>query len=117
MTQYLLDNNLLGLAIGAATFAVIGVFHPLVIKGYYYIGMPVRWLFLCAGIIAGAGAIAVNDIFWQSLLGVTAFSCFWSILEVAQQRERVRKGWFPDNPRRRQASSLCRPDPDPDRTA
>ncbi|HAD56313.1 MAG TPA: DUF4491 domain-containing protein, partial [Alistipes sp.] len=26
---------------------------------------------------------------------------FWSILEVFQQRERVRKGWFPENPRRK----------------
>ncbi|MDE7418663.1 MAG: DUF4491 family protein [Muribaculaceae bacterium] len=34
------------------------------------------------------------------LLGVTAFSCFWSILEVKEQRERVRKGWFPANPKR-----------------
>lgn len=112
MTQYLLDHNLLGLAIGAATFAVIGVFHPLVIKGYYYIGMPVRRLFLCAGLLAVAAALAVTDIFWQSLLGVTAFSCFWAILEVGQQRERVRKGWFPDNPARRGRRGLSpRPEP------
>lgn len=108
MTQYLLDNNLLGLAIGAATFAVIGVFHPLVIKGYYYLGMPVRWLFLALGVMAAAAAITVSDVFGQALLGVTACSCFWSILEVGQQRERVRKGWFPANPRRESR----RPDPD-----
>ena len=100
MTQYLLDHNLLGLTIGMSTFAVIGMFHPLVIKAYYYIGLPSRWIFLALGIIAGAAAFVVVDIYWQSMLGVTAFSCFWSILEVTQQRERVRKGWFPDNPAR-----------------
>ncbi|MBO7165799.1 MAG: DUF4491 family protein, partial [Muribaculaceae bacterium] len=32
--------------------------------------------------------------------GVFAFSSFWSIKEVEGQQERVRKGWFPRNPRR-----------------
>ncbi|MDR0581354.1 MAG: DUF4491 family protein, partial [Prevotellaceae bacterium] len=32
---------------------------------------------------------------WSSLLGVLACSSFWSIYELFQQRERVRKGWFP----------------------
>ena len=33
-----------------------------------------------------------------TILGVVAFSSFWSILEVIHQRERVRKGWFPEGP-------------------
>jgi hypothetical protein len=32
---------------------------------------------------------------------VVGFSCFWSIHEIIEQRERVRKGWFPRNPRRK----------------
>jgi hypothetical protein len=31
---------------------------------------------------------------------VFSFSCFWSILELFEQRERVRKGWFPKKPKR-----------------
>jgi hypothetical protein len=31
---------------------------------------------------------------------VFAFSSFWSIKEVREQHERVRKGWFPMNPKR-----------------
>lgn len=100
MTAYLIEHNLLGIAIGLCTFLVIGIFHPLVIKGYYYVGMPVRWIFLALGIVAGVAAMTVTDVFWQAMLGVTAFSSFWSILETVQQRERVRKGWFPANPRR-----------------
>ncbi|MBD5180612.1 MAG: DUF4491 family protein, partial [Bacteroidales bacterium] len=36
------------------------------------------------------------------LAGVTSFSCFWSILEVYEQKERVAKGWFPENPKRKE---------------
>ena len=35
MTQFLATFHLTGLAIGLATFLVIGLFHPLVIKGEY----------------------------------------------------------------------------------
>ena len=35
------------------------------------------------------------------LLGIFAFSSFWGIGEVFHQRERVRKGWFPMNPKRK----------------
>jgi len=34
-------------------------------------------------------------------LGVIGCSCFWSIKELYEQRERVKKGWFPDNPNRK----------------
>lgn len=34
------------------------------------------------------------------MLGVFSFSCFWSILELFQQSERVRKGWFPKKPKK-----------------
>jgi peptide methionine sulfoxide reductase MsrA len=33
-------------------------------------------------------------------MGVIAFSCFWSILEIFEQAKRVAKGWFPANPKR-----------------
>lgn len=55
--------NFTGLLVGLSTFLIIGLFHPLVIKAEYYIGVK-----------------------------------SWSILEVVQQRERVRKGWFPQGP-------------------
>ena len=37
----------------------------------------------------------------STLLGVTAFSSLWSILELFKQRKRVEKGWFPVNPKRK----------------
>lgn len=93
--------NFSGLIIGAATFLIIGFFHPIVIKAEYYFGVGCWWLFLLIGLIAAVGALFVDGVVLSTLLGVFAFSSFWSILEVFEQRERVRKGWFPDNPKRK----------------
>lgn len=97
----ILENlHVSGLAIGVCTFLIIGVFHPLVIKGEYYFGTKCKWWFLAAGIAGLFASLLVADIFWSSLLGVFAFSSFWSIKEVEEQQERVHKGWFPRNPKR-----------------
>ena len=72
--------NLEGLAIGLATFLIIGVFHPLVIKGEYYMGQKCNWLFAGAGIIFLIFSLKLSGVA-SILCGVTAFSCFWSILE------------------------------------
>lgn len=90
-----------GLLIGASTFLIIGLFHPLVIKGEYYFGLKVNWAFAIMGVLTAIGALLVSSLFWSAILAVIAFSCFWSIKEVREQQERVRKGWFPANPRRR----------------
>ena len=55
-------------------------------------------MFLLAGIIFGAISLMVSNNIISTILGVTAFSSFWSILELKEQRERVRKGWFPAGP-------------------
>lgn len=90
-----------GLLIGAATFLTIGLFHPLVIKAEYYCGVKSWWIFLAAGIAGVIGSLFVLNSLLSTLLGVFAFSSFWSIKELFQQRERVRKGWFPKNPNRK----------------
>lgn len=84
-----------GLIIGVATFVVIGIFHPLVIKGEYYFGVKCWWAFLLMGIAAVAGSLLVDDILWSTLLAVWGASSFWSIGELFEQRKRVEKGWFP----------------------
>ena len=84
-----------GLIIGVATFVVIGIFHPLVIKGEYYFGVKCWWDFLLMGIAAVAGSLFVDDVLWSTLLAVWGASSFWSIGELFEQRKRVEKGWFP----------------------
>ena len=90
--------NFTGLIIGLVTFLVIGLFHPLVIKAEYYWGVKSWWLFLLMGIAFMAGSMCVADLILSIILGVVAFSSFWSILEIFQQYKRVEKGWFPKGP-------------------
>ena len=96
--EFLQQHNLLGLVIGISTFLIIGLFHPIVIKGEYYFGTRCWWAFLLLGIICGVLTIMVENVLFSALLGVTAFSSFWSILEIFQQHKRVEKGWFPAGP-------------------
>ena len=90
-----------GILAGLATFLVIGLFHPLVIKAEYYLGVCSWWAFLILGLVASACSIWLSGGFWSIIFGVVAFSSFWSIKEVFEQRKRVEKGWFPRNPKRR----------------
>ena len=96
-----MDLNFSGIIIGVATFLVIGLFHPLVIKAEYYIGVKSWWLFLLLGVISVVASLLVANLTLSILLGVVAFSSFWSIGEVFEQKKRVEKGWFPANPKKR----------------
>lgn len=101
ITQLLSEYHLLGLVLGLCSFLIIGFFHPIVIKGEYYFGVGCWWFFALCGTLLCIVSILVNDAFWSTLAGVTGFACYWSILEVFEQRERVRKGWFPANPKKK----------------
>lgn len=90
-----------GLVIGVCTFIIIGVFHPLVIKGEYYFGRKVNYAFIILGIITAVLALICKSLFASALLAVVSFSSFWSIGEVIEQEKRVSKGWFPANPKRK----------------
>lgn len=93
--------NFTGLIIGVAAFLMIGMFHPIVIKAEYHFGTGCWWAFLLVGLAATAASLFIAHYIWSTLLGVFAFSCFWSILEVFEQQKRVEKGWFPANPKRK----------------
>lgn len=90
-----------GLVIGICTFLIIGIFHPIVVKAEYYWGTRCWCWFLIAGLAGVAGSVMVSDILVSSLLGVFSFSSFWTIKEIFEQKERVKKGWFPMNPKRK----------------
>lgn len=90
-----------GIAIALCTFLIIGIFHPIVIKVEYYFGSRYWWIFLLAGILFITIALFINNIFISTLLGVIGASCLWSIGEIIEQKQRVKKGWFPMNPKRK----------------
>ena len=98
---FLVMAAFIGIIIGVATFFIIGLFHPLVIKGEYYFGVKCWWVFALAGVVATVASLLVADVLWSTLLAVVGASSFWSIKELFEQRERVRKGWFPKNPNRK----------------
>lgn len=93
--EFLETHNLTGIAIGIATFLIIGIFHPLVIKGEYYFGVKCWWVFALMGVVSITASVLVENIVWSILLAVWGASSFWSIHELFEQRERVKKGWFP----------------------
>ena len=93
--------NFIGVFLGALSFLIIGIWHPIVIKGEYYFGKKV-----CAPIFAVIGiaciiiALNVENVVLNTAISLFGFSALWGILEVKDQEERVRKGWFPANPKR-----------------
>ncbi len=93
--------NYQGILIGLATFLTIGFFHPIVIKAEYYFGRRCWWAFLLGGIIAAALSLFCANETLSIILGVVAFSSFWGIGEVFAQHKRVKRGWFPMNPKRK----------------
>jgi hypothetical protein len=90
-----------GLLIGIITFLVIGLFHPIVIKSEYYWGTKCWWLFVLMGIAGTIASLLIENILLSATCGVFAFSSFWGIKELFEQKERVLKGWFPANPKRK----------------
>lgn len=99
--EFLQQYHLLGLVIGVSTFLVIGLFHPVVIKCEYYFGTRCWWWFLVLGLLCVVLSLSTANVLLSTLLGVVAFSSFWSIGEIFEQQQRVKRGWFPRNPRRR----------------
>lgn len=101
MMEWVTDHRLAGITIGICTFLIIGLFHPVVVKAEYYWGTRCWWIFLLLGLAGIVLSLMVSSIILSTLAGVFAFSSFWTIKEVFEQEERVKKGWFPKNPRRK----------------
>ena len=90
-----------GLIIAVTTFLVIGLFHPIVIKSEYYFGTKCWWVFALTGVAFITASLLVENAILSPILGVIGCSCFWSILEIIEQRERVRKRKKKKNPKRK----------------
>lgn len=90
--------NFQGIVIGVMAFLIIGIFHPIVIASEYYIGKKIWPLFLILGILCIGVSLLIRNDMISAIVGVIGFSSLWSIHEIIEQEERVRKGWFPNNP-------------------
>ena len=94
--------NFNGIIIGAAVFLSIGICHPLVIKMEYHLGRQSWWIWLVAGLAFSAVSIFIHNDILSIIIGGFAFCCFWGIGEMFMQEKRVLRGWFPENPKRRE---------------
>ncbi|MDR3153375.1 MAG: DUF4491 family protein [Deltaproteobacteria bacterium] len=94
-----------GLIVGVISLLVIGVFHPIVIKGEYYFTDRIWPLFLAAGLASLIASCFVGSPVAASALGILGFTFLWSIHEIKEQTGRVEKGWFPRNPKRARPSA------------
>lgn len=90
-----------GILIGVASFLIIGIFHPIVIKGEYYFSKRIWPIFLVLGLVFLGISLLVENALGASLLGVLGCSCLWSIGELKEQEDRVKKGWYPRNEKRK----------------
>ena len=93
--------NFTGITIGIATFLIIGLFHPIVIKAEYYFGTRCWWIFALMGAVTVVAALFVESVLISTLLAVWGASSFWSIGELFEQRKRVERGWFPKREEKR----------------
>jgi len=89
-----------GLIIGVVAFLIIGIFHPIVIKCEYYFTAAIWPVFLAVGIAAIAASCFIRQMTVSAILAIFGCACLWSIIELKEQRKRVEKGWFPENPAR-----------------
>lgn len=94
-----------GIIIGLFSFIIIGVFHPIVIKGEYYFTEKIWPIFLISGLVFLALSLFMESIIPSATLAILGFTCLWSIKEIKEQTVRVKKGWFPKNPRYNKAKS------------
>ena len=91
-----------GIIIAISTFLVIGIFHPIVIKVEYHTGTRYWWLFLLLGIACIVAALFTSSEVVSAVIGVVGASALWTIGELFEQRKRVKRGWFPMNPKRKE---------------
>lgn len=78
--------NFKGIVLGAVSFLIIGIWHPIVIKGEYHWGAK-----KCAPLFAGIGAacmalsLRLKNVMANTAVALFGFSALWGILEVKEQ--------------------------------
>lgn len=91
-----------GTIVGIGTFLIIGICHPLVIKGEYYFSKKIWWAFLAGGLFFAVLSLFLKELILSCMCAALGFSLLWGIGEVFAQEKRVLKGWFPENPARKE---------------
>ncbi|HON53328.1 MAG TPA: DUF4491 family protein [Bacteroidales bacterium] len=88
-----------GFLIGVGSFVITGVCHPLVVKMEYFYGKQSWWWLVVPGVVLLTWSLFLSTI-PSIILGVIAFSLFWSSIEIIKQHHRVLLGRAKKNPNR-----------------
>ena len=62
--EFIAQHNLIGVIIAVATFLIIGIFHPIVIKAEYYFGVRCWWVFMLVGVVTLAASLMIRQLLW-----------------------------------------------------
>ena len=93
--------NASGVIVGAACFLIIMISRWTCIVGEYHFTKKLWIAFLIFGLICITTAFFMINIMFSSVVAMLGFTYLWGINEVIEQEERVKKGWFPMNPKRK----------------
>ena len=92
--------NTTGLLLGLFMLFAIGFGFFWVIKVEFYLGAQVWKTVLLIGVLLCLGTLFVPSFLPSALLGILGGSIVWGATELPPQEERVRRGLFPQNPRK-----------------
>ena len=93
--------NITGLIIGGYSFLNIIIARWACIVGEYHFTKKLWIAFLLTGLILLPLSLINSSIIASTIMGITGFTYLWGIHEIIEQEERVNKGWFPKNPKRK----------------
>ena len=93
--------NLSGIIIGSYSFINIIIARWICILGEYYVSKRLWIAFLLFGIISIGISLFTPSLIISSILSITGFTYLWGIHEIIEQEQRVAKGWYPKNPKRK----------------
>jgi lysylphosphatidylglycerol synthetase-like protein (DUF2156 family) len=93
--------NFSGLIIGIATIVIIWFGRYACIKGEYYFTKKLWFIFLLVGILSVVSSLFIYNTIISAVVSIFGFTFLWGIHEIIEQKERVQKGWFPKNEKRK----------------
>lgn len=97
--------NLTGLYLGLYMLFVITIGFVWVIKLEYYLGARVWKMVLILGVIICVVSAFMPNFMTSALVGIFGGSVVWGATELPGQEERVQRGLFPANPKRKEQES------------
>ena len=93
--------NLTGIYLGLYMLFVIAIGFVWVIKLEYYLGAQVWKAVLGLGTLVCLVSLFIPDFMTSALVGIFGGSMVWGATELPGQEERVQRGLFPSNPKRK----------------